>query len=229
MIELTVLIPCLNEEETLAICIKKAKEFLKTNKIEGEVLIADNGSTDRSKEIATNLGAKVVNVETRGYGAALINGSEQAKGKYTIIGDADDSYNFLEIAPLLDELKKGYDLVIGNRYKGKMEKGAMKPLHKYIGTPVISFIGRKLYKIQAKDFNCGMRAYVTDKVNQLSCKATGMEYATEMLIKAQKSGLKIKEIPINFYKDKRKSISHLNTIKDGIRHFKTIFTNYKLS
>ena len=225
MVELTILIPCLNEEQTLGICIKKANEFLEANKIEGEVLIADNGSTDRSKEIANSLGARVVDVETRGYGSALINGSKQAKGKFTIMGDADDSYNFLEIAPLIDELKNGYDLVIGNRYKGKMEKGSMKLSHKYIGTPIISFIGRKIYKIQAKDFNCGLRAYVTDKVNQLSCESTGMEYATEMLIKAKKSGLKIKEVPINFYKDKRKKASHLNTVRDGIRHFKTIFAN----
>lgn len=225
MVELTILIPCLNEEKTLGICIKKANEFLETNKIEGEVLVADNGSTDKSKEIAEFLGARVVEIETRGYGAALIGGSKQAKGKFTIMGDADDSYNFLELSHFVAELRNGYDLVIGNRYKGKMEKGSMKLLHKYIGTPVISFIGGKIYKIQAKDFNCGMRAYVTDKVNQLSCKSTGMEYATEMLIKAQKSGLKIKEVPINFYKDKRKSASHLNTVRDGIRHFKTIFAN----
>lgn len=225
MVELTILIPCLNEEKTLGICIKKANEFLKTNKIDGEVLVADNGSTDRSKEIAESLGARVIDVETRGYGAALINGSKQAKGKFTIIGDADDSYNFLEIAPLLEELEKGYDLVIGNRYKGKMEKGSMKLLHKYIGTPLISFIGKKIYRIHVNDFNCGMRAYVTDKVNKLSCKSTGMEYATEMLIKAKKSGLKIKEVPINFYKDKRKKSSHLNTVRDGIRHFKVIFVN----
>lgn len=223
--ELTILIPCLNEEKTLGICIEKANKFLETNKIEGEVLVADNGSTDKSKEIATSLGARVIDVETRGYGAALINGSKQAKGKFTIMGDADDSYNFLEVAPLLDELKNGNDLVIGNRFKGKMEKGSMKILHRYIGTPMISFLGRKIYKIKVKDFNCGMRAYVTDKVNQLSCKSTGMEYATEMLIKAQKSGLKIREVPINFYKDKRNSASHLNTVKDGIRHVKTLFIN----
>lgn len=225
MVELTILIPCLNEEETLGICIKKANEFLEINKIAGEVLIADNGSTDRSKELANSLGARVIEVETRGYGAALIGGSKQARGKYTIMGDADDSYNFLESAPLIDELKNGYDLVIGNRYKGKMEKGAMKFLHKHIGTPIISFVGGKIHKIHVKDFNCGLRAYVTDKVNQLSCEATGMEYATEMLIKAKKSGLKIKEVPINFYKDKRKTPSHLNTLRDGIRHFKTIFAN----
>ena len=141
------------------------------------------------------------------------------------MGAADDSYNFLDLDPFIEELRNGYDLVMGNRYGGKMEKGAMKLSHKYIGTPLISFIGRVLHKIKVKDFNCGLRGYVTAKVNKLSCESTGMEYATEMLIKAQKKGLKIKEVPINFYKDKRKTASHLNTIRDGIRHFKTIFAN----
>ena len=220
--ELTILIPCLNEEETIAICIEKAKEFLKTNKINGEVLIADNGSSDKSIEISKRLGATVINVKERGYGAALIEGTKYAKGKYTIMGDADDSYNFLEIKPFVEMLDNGYDLVVGNRYKGKIEKGAMKFWHRYLGTPLISYLGRKKYKIPVKDFNCGLRGYKTEKIGNLEYKTTGMEYATEMLIASKKAGLKIIEIPINFYKDKRKKASHLNTIKDGIKHIKVI-------
>lgn len=220
--ELTILIPCLNEEETIGICIEKAKEFLKINKINGEVLIADNGSDDTSVKISKKLGARVISVKEKGYGAALIAGMKQAKGKYTIMGDADDSYNFLEIKPFLEMLDKGYDLVVGNRYKGKMEKGAMKFWHRYLGTPLISLIGRKKYKIPVKDFNCGLRGYKTEKISNLKFETTGMEYATEMLIKAKRAGRKIVEIPINFYKDKRKKASHLNTIEDGIKHLKVI-------
>ena len=220
--ELTILIPCLNEEETIAICIEKAKEFLKINKIDGEVLIADNGSSDKSVEISKKLGARVIHVSERGYGAALIAGTKQAKGKYTIMGDADDSYNFLEIKPFVEMLYKGYDLVVGNRYRGKIQKRAMKFWHRYLGTPLISLLGRKKYKIPVKDFNCGLRGYKTEKIRNLEYRTTGMEYATEMLIKSKKAGLRIIEIPINFYKDKRKKASHLNTIKDGIKHIKVI-------
>lgn len=220
--ELTILIPCLNEEETVGICVEKAKQFLKTNKINGEVLIADNGSSDKSVETSKKLGARVINVSERGYGAALIAGTKQAKGKYTIMGDADDSYNFLEIKPFIEMLDKGYDLVVGNRYKGTIEKGAMKFWHRYLGTPLISYLGRKKYEIPVKDFNCGLRGYKTEKIKNLKYETTGMEYATEMLIKSKKAGLKIIEIPINFYKDKRKKESHLNTIEDGIKHIKVI-------
>lgn len=220
--EVTVLIPALNEEQTIGICVKKAKEFLKTNNIEGEVLVVDNNSTDNTANVANSEGARVVLVEESGYGKALIEGSKQAKGIYTIMGDADDSYNFLEIQPFLDKLHEGYDLVIGNRYRGKMEKGSMKMSHKYIGTPMISTIAKTLYHIPVGDFNCGLRGYNTKKINDLKCTSNGMEYATEMLIKAQKANLKIAEIPINFYKDKRNKKSHLRTIQDGFRHFRTI-------
>lgn len=223
-VELTILIPCLDEEKTLGICIKKARRFLEDNGVVGEVLIADNGSTDNSIKIAEEYGTRIVNVKTRGYGSALINGSKEAKGKYTIMGDADDSYNFLELMPILEELRNGYDFVIGNRYKGKMEKGAMKCLHKYVGTPVISFIGRIKCNVKIEDFNCGLRGYDTQKVNALNCKCTGMEYATEMIIKAAKENLKIMEVPINFYKDKRNKKPHLRPIRDGLRHLKILIS-----
>lgn len=223
--ELTILIPALNEEKTIDICIKKAKTFIDENKINGEILIADNCSTDKTVEIAKNFGARVVHVKEKGYGNALINGSKKAKGKYTIIGDADDSYNFLEIMPILEKLREGYDFVIGNRYKGKMEKGAMPFSHKYIGTPIISLIGRVKYKVKTGDFNCGLRGYDTKKINNLNCSCVGMEYATEMIIKVEKANLKITEVPINFYKDGRERKSHLKTFQDGFRHLKVFLSN----
>lgn len=224
-IELSILIPALNEEETIGICIEKAKSFINKNKIEAEILIANNNSTDKTEEIAKNLGARVINVETKGYGAALIEGTKNAKGKYIIMGDADDSYNFLEISDFWQELKNGYDFVIGNRLKGKIEKGAMPFLHRHIGTPILSFLISKKYKTKIGDINCGLRGYNKEKIEKLNCKCTGMEYASEMIIKAVKNNLKIKEIPINFYKDKRKRKPHLNTIRDGIRHLKIILKN----
>lgn len=221
-IELTILMPCLNEEKTIGTCIQKAKEFLKENNVKGEILIVDNGSTDSSAIIAKNNGARVLSIEKKGYGVALINGSKQAKGKYTIMGDCDDSYNFLEIMPILKLLREGNDLVMGNRYKGKMEKGSMKLLHKFLGTPFISTLARKRYKVTVGDFNCGLRGYDTKEINNLNCSCNGMEYATEMIIKAQKANLKIVEVGINFYKDGRNRKSHLEPLRDGIRHLKII-------
>ena len=220
--ELTILIPALNEEQTIGKCIQKANKFLIENNIKGEVLVADNGSTDKTIEIAKSLNARVVNVKERGYGNALINGSKEAWGRYTIMGDADDSYNFLEIMPIVEKLREGYDFVIGNRFKGKMEKGAMPFSHKYIGTPIISWLGRMKCKAKIGDFNCGLRGYDTKKINALNCKCGGMEYATEMIIKAKNANLKIIEIPINFYKDGRNKKPHLRAIKDGLRHLKVI-------
>lgn len=223
--ELTILIPALNEEKTIGICIEKANKVIAENKINGEVLVADNGSADKTVEIAKNLNARVVYVNEKGYGNALINGSKEAIGKYTIMGDADDSYNFLEIMPILEELRKGYDFVIGNRYKGKMEKGAMPFSHKYIGTPIISWLGRMKYKVNIGDFNCGLRGYDTKKINDLNCKCGGMEYASEMIIRAKKANFKMVEIPINFYRDGRDKSPHLKTIQDGFRHFKVLLYN----
>lgn len=225
-LELTILMPCLNEENTIEICIKKAQNFLRDNNIKGEILISDNGSTDKSVSIARKNGARVISVKEKGYGNALIEGGKLAIGKYTIMGDCDDSYNFLEINSILEKLRQGNDLVIGNRYKGIMEKGAMKKTHQYIGTPIISAIGNAKYNVNIGDFNCGLRGYCTKEINNLNCKCEGMEYATEMIIRAKLAGLKICEVPINFYKDSRKRKSHLRPIKDGVRHFKTLFKNY---
>ena len=219
---LTILIPVLNEEKTIGICIKKAQEFIKKNKIEAEILIADNGSTDKSVEIAKKMNVNIIEVPEKGYGNALIAGTKAAKGKYVIMGDADDSYNFLELEEFLKMLEKGYDLVIGNRYKGKIEKGSIKFLKRYIGTPILSMLVRKKYKVNIHDINCGLRGYDREKILNTNCKSKGMEYATEMIINAKKNDVKIIEIPINFYKDKRGKKSHLRTIKDGMRHLKLI-------
>ena len=223
--ELTILIPALNEEKTIQICVKKALKFLEDNNINGEVLVIDNNSTDQTAKKAIEAGGRVEKVEEKVYGIALIEGTKLCRSKYVIMGDADDSYNFLELKEFVNRLREGYDIVIGNRFKGKMEKGAMKFLHKYIGTPIISHLAQRRYNIKVSDFNCGLRGYDRQKVMDLKCISTGMEYATEMLIKAQKNNLKIIEIPINFYKDKRERPSHLKTIRDGIRHMKIILKN----
>ncbi len=221
MKEITILIPALNEEKTIEIVIKKAEEWLKKNKIEGEILVANNNSTDKTKEIAEKNGARVINVIEKGYGNALIKGIKEAKGKYIIMGDADDSYNFLELDDFYTELKNGYDLVMGNRFNS-IEKGAMKWTHRYIGTPILSYIVREKYKVEIKDINCGLRGFSREKIENLNLRCEGMEFASEMIIKAKLANLKIKEVPIKFYKNKRGKSSHLHTIRDGIRHFKII-------
>ena len=220
--ELTILIPALNEEKTIGICIEKAQKFIKENNLNAEILIANNMSTDSTKAISEKLGARTIDVPKRGYGSALIEGTKEANGKYIIIGDADDSYNFLELSDFITKLKDGYDLVIGNRLKGKMEKGAMPFLHRYLGTPILTFLVRKKYKINIGDVNCGLRGYNKEKILALNCTCRGMEYASEMIIKAGINNLKITEVPINFYKDKRDKRPHLNPIRDGIRHLKII-------
>lgn len=221
---LTILIPALNEENTIEIVIKKAKNFLEKNKIEGEVLVINNASKDRTKEIALRSGARVEDEEKIGYGNALRSGIEKAKGKYIIMGDADDSYNFLEIKEIYEELLKGNDLVIGNRYYN-LEKGSMKFLNRYIGTPLINFLLNTKNKINIKDVNCGLRGFEKEKIEKIKLKSEGMEFASEMIIKAVKEGLKIKQININFYKDARGKKSHLNIFRDGIRHVIMILFN----
>ena len=219
--ELTILIPALNEEKTIEIVIKKAQNWLQLNNVNGEVLISNNNSTDKTKEIAIYNHARVIDVKKIGYGSALIEGIREANGKYIIMGDADDSYNFLEISEFMNSLKEGYDLVIGNRYH-HMEKGAMKWTHKYIGTPVLTYILNKKYKLKLNDINCGLRGLNKEKIIDLNMNCTGMEFASEMIIKAKQANLKIKEIPINFYRDKRDNKSYLKAFKDGLKHLKVI-------
>lgn len=221
-LEVTVIIPCLNEAETLEVVINKAMTCMKENQINGEVLVADNGSTDGSQEIARNAGARVVDVPIRGYGAALIGGTQAATGKYCIMGDADDSYDFSNLMPYISKLRDGYDLVMGNRFKGGIEKGAMPFLHRYLGTPVISFLGRLFYKNKIGDFNCGMRGYNRESILGLNLRATGMEYASEMIIQAALHELKIAEVPTTLSVDGRSRKPYLSTWSDGWRHLKVL-------
>lgn len=216
--ELTILMPCLNESKTIKTCINKAKLFLSTHHIDGEILIADNGSTDGSQDIAREAGARVVDIDEKGYGAALIGGCNAALGKYVIMGDSDDSYNFLNLMPFVEKLREGYELVMGNRFKGGIEPGAMPPLHRYIGNPVLSFIGRVLYHSNIKDFHCGLRGYNRESILKLNLHTTGMEYASEMVVQATLHKLKICEVPTTLRKDGRDRPPHLRSWSDGWRH-----------
>lgn len=218
--EVTILMPCLNEAETVAICVRKAMIFLQENKLDGEVLVSDNGSTDASREIAKEAGARVVVVNERGYGSALIFGTKEARGKYIIMGDADDSYDFLHLMPFVEKLREGYDLVMGNRFEGGIEKGAMPFSHRYIGNPVLSFLGRKMFHSRVHDFHCGLRGYNKEAFIRLGLQTTGMEYASEMVVMAEQNHLRIAEVPVTLKKDGRSGKPHLRSIQDGWRHLK---------
>ncbi|MCF6307094.1 MAG: glycosyltransferase family 2 protein [Flavobacteriaceae bacterium] len=218
--ELSIVMPCLNEAETLATCIKKAQSFFERETINGEVIIADNGSIDGSQKIAINLNATVIDVAEKGYGSALRGGINAANGKYIIMGDADDSYDFNNLMPHLIKLREGYDLVMGNRFKGGIKKGAMPFLHKYLGNPVLSFLGKLFYKIKIGDFHCGLRGFSKDAFNKMELKTTGMEFASEMVVKASLLNLSITEVPTILSKDGRTRPPHLNTWQDGWRHLR---------
>lgn len=219
-IELTILMPCLNEEETIGICIRKALSFLEEHRVSGEVLIADNGSTDNSKDIARNLGARVVDVKEKGYGSALMGGIRAAKGEFIIMGDSDDSYDFLNLMPFVSKLREGYDLVMGNRFKGGIARGAMPFLHRYLGNPVLTFIGRLFFRIGIRDFHCGLRGFRRDSILAIGLNTPGMEFASEMVVKSALSGLKIAEVPTTLSPDGRSRPPHLNTWRDGWRHLR---------
>jgi len=219
-VELTILMPCLNEAETIGICVEKALRFLATSGTSGEVLVADNGSTDGSIEIAQSLGARVVAVTTKGYGAALSGGITAARGKFVIMGDADDSYDLSDLGPFLEELRAGRDLVMGNRFRGGIEPGAMPVLHYYLGNPVLSFIGRLLFAIPVKDFHCGLRGFRRSAILGLDLKTTGMEFASEMVVRSALQRLDIGEVPTTLKPDGRSRAPHLKTWRDGWRHLK---------
>lgn len=219
-IELSIVMPCLNEAETLAVCINKAQSFIERENISGEVIIADNGSTDGSQKIATDLNARMVNVPQKGYGSALRGGIEAANGKYVIMGDADDSYDFSNLMPYVIKLREGYDLVMGNRFKGGIKKGAMPFLHKYLGNPVLSFIGRLFFKSKIGDFHCGLRGFSKEAYYKMELKTTGMEFASEMIVKSSLKDLKITEVNTILSPDGRSRPPHLNTWRDGWRHLR---------
>ncbi|HEY8618145.1 glycosyltransferase family 2 protein [Phenylobacterium sp.] len=219
-VELTILMPCLNEAETLAACIAKANGFLERAGVRGEVLIADNGSTDGSQEIARSLGARVEPVAQKGYGAALLGGIAAARGRFIVMGDADDSYDFSRLDSYLERLRGGAQLVMGNRFQGGIGAGAMPPLHKYLGNPVLSFIGRLFFRIPVGDFHCGLRAFDARAIRSLGLQTTGMEFASEMVVRAALAGLRIEETPTTLQKDGRSRPPHLKTWRDGWRHLK---------
>ena len=212
--------PCLNESETLGVCIRKALSYIERSGISGEVLIADNGSTDGSQEIAVSLGAKVIQVTEKGYGSALFNGSLAASGEWIIMGDSDDSYDFSALDLFVEKLKSGYDLVMGNRFQGGIEPGAMPWKNRYIGNPVLTWIGRLLFKCPAKDFHCGLRGYRKDAFLKMDLRTTGMEFASEMVIKSKLFDLRIAEVPTTLSKDGRSRPPHLNPWRDGWRHLR---------
>lgn len=220
MVELTILMPCLNEAETLAICIEKAQRFLDTSGVVGEVLIADNGSTDGSQAIAEGLGARVVPVEAKGYGAALLGGIAAARGTYIIMGDSDDSYDFSALQPFVDSLREGNDLVMGNRFKGGIRQGAMPFKNRYLGNPVLSFVGQLFFRIPVRDFHCGLRGFRAEVIRELDLRTTGMEFASEMVVKSALKGLRISEVPTTLDPDGRSRPPHLKPWRDGWRHLK---------
>ncbi len=219
-LELTILMPCLNEAETIEIVVNKAMTWLKASGLSGEVLIADNGSRDGSQAMAEALGARVVAVPEKGYGAALMGGIRAARGKYVIMGDADDSYDFSKLDAFVERLQDGADLVMGNRFKGGIEKGAMPPLHYWLGNPVLSFLGRLLYSIPVGDFHCGLRGFDRDAILALGLKSPGMEFASEMVVKASLAKLPMAEVPTTLKPDGRSRAPHLKTWRDGWRHLK---------
>jgi glycosyltransferase involved in cell wall biosynthesis len=218
--QLTILMPCLNEAETLALCINKANTWIANSDITAEVVIADNGSTDGSRTIAESLGARVVPVEQRGYGSALFHGSMAARGEWIIMGDSDDSYDFSKLDVFVRKLQEGFDLVMGNRFLGGITPGAMPWKNRYIGNPVLTWVGRVLFRCPAKDFHCGLRGFRKDAFLRMDLRTTGMEYASEMVIKANLFGMKIAEVPTTLSKDGRSRPPHLLPWRDGWRHLR---------
>ena len=219
-IELSIVMPCLNEAETLASCIRKARQFMADYEVPGEVVIADNGSTDGSQDIARELGARVVAAPIRGYGAALAVGIENARGRYVIMGDADDSYDFSDLMLFLRQLRGGADLVMGDRFAGGIDPGAMPFLHRYFGNPALSFLGRLFFGLPCRDFHCGLRAFSRQAILDLRLTTTGMEFASEMLVRAGLARLKITDVPTRLAKDGRSRRPHLRTWRDGWRHLR---------
>lgn len=217
-VEFTILMPCLNEEKTVGECIRQARSGAEKLGLSYEILIADNGSDDNSREIAEKCGARVVVVPEKGYGSALVGGIKAARGRYIIMGDCDLSYDFTNLEGFVSGLREGADLVMGNRFKGNIEKGAMPFMHRYFGVPLLSFIGRVRYKTDMGDFHCGIRAFDREKALALGLSCTGMEFATEIIGKFAMSGAVIKEIPADLRCDGRNGRSHLRSIRDGFRH-----------
>jgi glycosyltransferase involved in cell wall biosynthesis len=222
-VELSIVMPCLNEAETLATCIRKAKSYLDRSGVSGEIVIGDNGSTDGSQQIATSLGARVIPIPIRGYGAALYGAITAAHGRYCIMGDSDDSYDFEKLDAFVDKLREGYDLVMGNRFQGGILPGAMPWKNRYIGNPILSTIGKVLFRAEVGDFHCGLRGFSKSAFEQMDLRTTGMEFASEMVIKAKLMGMKMTEVPTALSPDGRSRPPHLLPYRDGWRHLRFMF------
>lgn len=218
--ELSIVMPCLNESETLSICIRKARQFLSDHDVAGEIIVADNGSTDGSGTIATQMGARVVHIAESGYGSAIMGGVRAAYGEYVIMGDADDSYDFTNLQPFLDRLREGYDLVMGNRFAGGIQPNAMPNLHRYVGNPALTSLGRIMFQSPCRDFHCGLRGFRKSAIMRLDLQTTGMEFASEMVVKAALYQFKTAEVPTILYPDGRSRRPHLRTWHDGWRHLR---------
>jgi glycosyltransferase involved in cell wall biosynthesis len=219
-LDVSVVMPCLNERATIGICVTKALRTIERLNLRGEVIVGDNGSTDGSQEIACALGARVISAEKRGYGAALQEAIAAARGRFIVMGDSDDSYDFTQLGLFLNKLREGYDLVVGNRFRGGILPGAMPRLHRYAGNPILSTIGRLLFKCPIGDFHCGLRAFRRDSIEQLHLQMLGMEFASEMIVKATLFGLRLTEIPTTLSRDGRNRPPHLRTWRDGWRHLR---------
>jgi glycosyltransferase involved in cell wall biosynthesis len=219
-IELSIVMPCLDEAETLAVCVDKAQGYLRRSGVVGEVIVADNGSTDGSQDIARAHGARVVDVPAKGYGSALMGGIEAARGDFVIMGDADDSYDFSRLDPFVERLRAGDELVMGNRFQGGIADGAMPPLHKYLGNPVLSWVGRVLFRSPIGDFHCGLRGFNRRSILNLHLQTTGMEFASEVVVKSTLGGLRVSEVPTTLDKDGRSRPPHLRSWRDGWRHLR---------
>jgi glycosyltransferase involved in cell wall biosynthesis len=219
-VEVSIVMPCLNEAETLGACIQKARRAIEHDGLAAEIIVADNGSTDGSQVIARELGARVVSVERRGYGSALIGGINAARGQFVIMGDADDSYDFTATAPMLEKLRGGSDLVVGNRFAGVIERGAMPWSHRWIGNPVLTLISRVFFHTPVGDMHCGLRGFRKDAYERMRLRATGMEFASEMVIKASLKRMRIAEVPVTLRPDGRSRPPHLRTWRDGWRHLR---------
>lgn len=217
-LEVSVVLPCLNEEETVGLCINKIQEVFTRENLSGEIIVVDNGSTDRSRGICESLGVRVVYEPRRGYGAAYLRGLKEAGGKYIIIADSDNTYDFYDIPKFIERLRKGCDFVMGSRFKGKMQKGAMSWTHRYIGNPILSGLTRLFFWTRLSDIHCGMRAFTSCAYAKMGLSTTGMEFATEMVVSALQNNLKICEVPVNYYP--RKGKSKLMPLADAWRHIR---------
>jgi glycosyltransferase involved in cell wall biosynthesis len=220
MLDVSVVMPCLNESATIGTCVTKALQTIRQLNLRGEVIVADNGSIDGSRQMASALGARVISIPKPGYGAALQGAIAAARGQFVLMGDSDDSYDFTQLGAFLSKLREGYDLVVGNRFRGGISPGAMPLLHRYAGNPILSGIGRLLFKSPVGDFHCGLRAFRRDSIEQLRLQMLGMEFASEMIVKATLSGLRLTEIPTTLSPAGRKRASHLRPWRDGWRHLR---------